>query len=365
MDDQTVTLIVTPRERFGMARESLLSIFAATRRRFDLIYVDCGVNAALSDWLDQQAGLRGFRILRPGMVAPNEARNLGLRLASTRYVVFIDNDVLVAPGWLDALLDCAHQEQADIVAPLTCQGLPSQQMIHQAGGSLLEDPEAFFAQPAGQRTIVDRHFLAGRRIADVAAQLHRSPIGACEFHCVLVRRTLFDWIGPLDERLLASREHLDLCLAATQAGKKIVFEPNAVVTYVFPNRFAPLSRADWRYFMLRWSPQWVDQSISHFEAKWGLRSDPSTRSSDVLSWRLIQGIAKPLTASIPGTARFMLWRLLCSAVLARACQYASRLQVHLDQRRRRLAHASARRHGTGTGNSSGSGSGKGDFAISH
>jgi len=31
-------------------------------------------------------------------LAPNEARNMGVGEVTTRYVVFIDNDVLVTPG---------------------------------------------------------------------------------------------------------------------------------------------------------------------------------------------------------------------------------------------------------------------------
>lgn len=39
-----------------------------------------------------------------------------------------------------------------------------------------------------------------------------------EFHCVLVRTAAFDSIGPLDEGLLSSREHLDLCLQVRANG---------------------------------------------------------------------------------------------------------------------------------------------------
>ena len=343
MNERNVTLIVSPRERFGVARESLLSIFAHTQQRYELIYVDCGVDALFSDWLDQQAGLRGFRILRPGLVTPNEARNLGLKLVSTQYVVFIDNDVIVAPGWLDAMINCANDETADIVAPLTCQGLPLHQTIHQAGGSLLDDPMSFFAQPAGERIIVDQHAFAGQRVAQVATKLRRAATGSCEFHCVLVRRSLFDWIGPLDERLLASREHLDLCLAATQAGKKIVFEPAAIVSYLFPSRQRPMNRADWHYFALRWSPSWLAQSVEHFEHKWGLRPPLNSPGHGQHEWRLFEGLVKPLLRAIPGTARNNTWQRICAVVLRQLCRQASELLVRHDQRRRANKRAAGSR----------------------
>ena len=55
-------------------------------------------------------------------------------MAETEYVVFVDNDVLYTEGWLDRLVACADETGAEVVAPLTCQGLPAHTEIHHAGG---------------------------------------------------------------------------------------------------------------------------------------------------------------------------------------------------------------------------------------
>src|SRR5207249_8335576 len=51
-------------------------------------------------------------------LVPNEARNIGLRRVRTRYVVFIDNDAVPAPGWLERMVECAEETGAWVVGPL-------------------------------------------------------------------------------------------------------------------------------------------------------------------------------------------------------------------------------------------------------
>ena len=78
-----VTLIVVPRERFGVALRSLESIYANTQFPFRLIYVDAGSPAAVARALAAQAKARGFELLRvDSLLAPNEARNLVRRVPS-------------------------------------------------------------------------------------------------------------------------------------------------------------------------------------------------------------------------------------------------------------------------------------------
>ena len=36
---------------------------------------------------------------------------LGLERATTLYVAFLDNDVVVEPGWLEALVRCAEESK--------------------------------------------------------------------------------------------------------------------------------------------------------------------------------------------------------------------------------------------------------------
>jgi len=128
MQSALVTSVVVPRERFSIAQHSLESIYKHTRP-FELIYVDGGSPRAVSRWLDQAATQYGFRLLRSKQyLMPNQARNIGLAEVKTKYVVFIDNDVIVWPGWLESLIECAEETGAWIVGPVVCIGKPGEDM---------------------------------------------------------------------------------------------------------------------------------------------------------------------------------------------------------------------------------------------
>jgi GT2 family glycosyltransferase len=261
-----VTLVVSPRERFSHTQAALESIYAHTQMPFKLVYVDGGSPLAIRDYLQQQAQARNFDLIRTdSFLAPNQARNLGLARVDTEYVVFIDNDVEVSPGWLQSLVTCAQETHATVVCPLTCIGHPLGERIHLAGGEARIVLHVQGEQK--QRRVHEKHYFVNRLVADVQDQLHRRPCEFAEFHCMLVRRSLFDLTGPLDENLLSTREHIDFCLTVAQVGGTVYCEPASVVTYV-P---AVLSRgSDLAFFMLRWSDEWETRSLKYFRKKWDL-----------------------------------------------------------------------------------------------
>jgi len=66
-----------------------------------------------------------------------QARRRVADLIDTKYAVFMDNDVLVHPGWLERLYACAEETGAGIVGPLYLWGADAQaDTIHMAGGEL-------------------------------------------------------------------------------------------------------------------------------------------------------------------------------------------------------------------------------------
>ena len=272
MKEDLVTVVVVPRERFSETRSALERMYAVTAAPFPLVYVDGGSPRHIREYLEAQAKERGFKLIRTDYyLAPNEARNLAVRAVGTKYVVFIDNDVLVTPGWLDALVTCAEETGAWAVGPVYCIGPPELETIHMAAGT------CHVIEEAGRRRLIDRHREVGKRWADVRDSLKREPAQMIEYHCVLLRMEALERIGPLDEALLSDREHHDLCMLIQQAGGTIYFEPASVVTWMAP---PPLAWSDLPFFLRRWSESWNRSSLEHFDRKWKL--DEEER-------RLVQG----------------------------------------------------------------------------
>ncbi|MDJ0680427.1 MAG: glycosyltransferase [Xenococcaceae cyanobacterium MO_167.B52] len=266
MNKPEVTLVVVPRERFSYTRESLESIYQYTSYPFSLVYVDGNSPEKTQKYLAQQAEEKQFKLVRTEKyLAPNQARNIGLKYVNTKYVVFVDNDIHVAPGWLEKLVQCAEETAAAVVCPLVCIGKDLHSKIHLAGGEARIILEVKKHQM--RRKVHEKHYFVNRPVAEVKDQLHRRECEFAEFHCLLVRKNIFDRIGLLDQKLLSTREQTDFSMNVINAGEKIYCEPTSVTTYVPDSGF---EWSDLTYFMLRWSDAWELASLKHFMQKWNL-----------------------------------------------------------------------------------------------
>jgi glycosyltransferase involved in cell wall biosynthesis len=298
------TIIVSPREQFCVARRSLDSIYDHTETPFDLVYVDAGSPRELRRWLDRESVARGFRLLRSSsFLTPNEARNWALEHVQTELIAFVDNDLLVTPGWLAGLIECADATGATAVGPLILEGEPEDGIIHMAGGACRFEGEA------PKRSFHTSHLLQKRRVSQLGARLERAACDFVEFHCLLVRRDAFDRLGPLDEGLLNTREHLDLCLQIHAAGGSVFFEPASVVTYKSP---PPLELADIPFFLRRWCDDWTIRSLEHFIAKYGLdpaylkRAEIAAARREVVFLPVVGVVERMLGMRAAGAVRAML-----------------------------------------------------------
>lgn len=310
MVDPIVTIVVSPRERFSCTRESLESIYAYTEIPFKLVYVDGNSPAQVRRYLETQAQDKQFQLLRTDYyLSPNQARNLGLSQVTTQYVVFMDNDVVVTPGWLTQLVRCAEETGATVVGPLMCQDRPLHETVHFAGGE-----SRIVTDIKGRRHLREKMYKQGRRVVDVRPHLQQARVELAEFHCVLVRTQIFEHIGLLDEAILNTKEHLDFCMNVSEAGGTVYFEPASIVTYV-PG--PPLEWTDVPFYMLRWSDAWQLASLERLRSKWSLAEDGYfTTKYKQVGWRRRATIIRPLSRRL---------------TLGLKSHHLERLLVHLDK----------------------------------
>ena len=102
MDAPAVTLVVPTRGRAAYLEVTLDSLSRQrTGTPFELLVVDDGA----TDTTPVVAERFGARLIRHGeRRSLNAARNSALREARAGLIAFVDDDVLVPPGWLDALV---------------------------------------------------------------------------------------------------------------------------------------------------------------------------------------------------------------------------------------------------------------------
>ncbi len=283
-----VTLVVVPRERFSCTQESLESIYEHTTIPFNLIYVDGNSPNKVHQYLQQQAQAKNFQLLRTDYyLTPNQARNLGLSHVKTPYLVFMDNDVIVTKGWLKSLVACAEESEAAVVGPLMCQEKPLHEIVHFAGGE-----SHIWVDQLGRRRLKEKMYKQGKKVQEIYREISRAETELAEFHCVLVRRSIFEKVGYLDEAIMNTKEHLDFCMIVRNAGEKVYFEPASIVTYV-PG--PPLEWTDLHFYMLRWSNAWQLASLKRIQDKWNLAEDGYFQNKyKKMGWRRYGTIIYPL-----------------------------------------------------------------------
>src|ERR1700719_2903374 len=108
MSRPTVSVVIPTRERPDYLEVALSSIAEqATTTGAEVLVVDDGGETTQARALAERFGARYAPHARPSGL--NAARNTGVASSSGELIVFVDDDVRAAPGWLDALTRAAAE----------------------------------------------------------------------------------------------------------------------------------------------------------------------------------------------------------------------------------------------------------------
>ena len=182
---------------------------------FEVIVVDDGCRDETIDALPQIAGVRYHRRAQNGGFIA--ACNDGASLARGESLVFLNNDTIPQPGWLDVLIATfAEHPKAGLVG---AQLLYPDGRLQEAGGVVFADGSAWnygkFESPEDPR-------FAYLRDCDYAS-------GAA----IAIPRALFAQLGGFDTRYApAYYEDTDLAFAVRAAGRRVLYQPAARVIHV-------------------------------------------------------------------------------------------------------------------------------------
>ncbi|MDO1527647.1 glycosyltransferase [Fulvimonas sp. R45] len=181
---------------------------------FEVIVVD---DASPDDSATALARIDGLRLLRNernlGFVG---SCNAGAAAARGDFLLFLNNDTQVMPGWLDRLLDCFAEEPG-------C-GLAGSRLaypdgrLQEAGGIVYADGGAW---NYGRFEDRDDPLFLYRRDADYVS-------GAS----MMIEAALFRQVGGFDTRYApAYCEDMDLAFAVRAAGRRVIYQPASLVVH--------------------------------------------------------------------------------------------------------------------------------------
>ncbi|HEY7057124.1 MAG TPA: glycosyltransferase [Vicinamibacterales bacterium] len=175
----------------------------------EVIIVDNASSDGTADWFSDPPSvpfpLRYHRNAENAGFA--KGNNIGAALARGEYLVFLNNDTLVQPGWLTQMIRIAEKDRAVGVVGIK-QLFPYTNVLYHTG-------VVFF--PGGIPQHLYPHLDASLSYVNKERE-YQAVTGAC----LLIGRALFQECGAFDEAYVNGYEDTDLCMTVARRGRKIV-----------------------------------------------------------------------------------------------------------------------------------------------
>ena len=235
----TCSVVVPVHNRAALTSQCLDALLAAPPESAELEIVV--VDDASSDSTAQVLAARADRVRavrHERNVGFAAACNNGAAVATGEWLVFLNNDTLPQPGWLDALLRYASSEER----------------IGFVGAKLLFPNET--VQHAG---VVFAHDLSPHHIYTGFRSDHPAVNKSREFQvvtgaCAAIRRALFEDLDRFDPDFVNGYEDLDLCLRLRRLGYEVHYCHESVL-YHFESatRDYAANERNHELFLRRWS----------------------------------------------------------------------------------------------------------------
>lgn len=119
---ESVDIIICVYNAYEDVKKCIESVYAYTRHPYRLIIVDDNSAELTQKYLEKIAE-ENNNVLLIRNTSENHgytyAANIGLRASNADYNVLLNSDTIVSKHWIDNMIKCAHERNADLVGPLS------------------------------------------------------------------------------------------------------------------------------------------------------------------------------------------------------------------------------------------------------
>jgi len=199
---------------------SILQTSANIKKEFEIIIIDdCSYDSTQNEIGNLTRSYPSIKYHR------NKSRqdfagscNKGAALAMAPYIIFLNNDTIVHENWELSLLDTIKQD--DNIWIVGSKLLFANKTIQHAGVAFRD---ISFITPIHLYKFTPEHF----PLTNIQKDLH-CVTGAC----FIIRKLDFETLGGFDEQFQNGFEDVDLCLKIKRLGKRIIYQPQSVITHL-------------------------------------------------------------------------------------------------------------------------------------
>ncbi len=179
-----------------------------------------GENSDLGVITAEAEGLAGFKVklvIFKGTFNYSAVNNLGVKYASGEYILLLNNDTeVITVNWMEELLMYAQREDVGAVGAKLYYG---DRTIQHAGVVI---------GLGAHRTAGHTHYKQHRQNLGYMGRLcYAQNVTAVTGACLMVKKSLYEEVGGLDEGFAVSLNDVDFCLKLREKGLLNVFTPFA------------------------------------------------------------------------------------------------------------------------------------------
>jgi GT2 family glycosyltransferase len=246
----TCSIVIPVRNRAALTKQCVKVLHDSPPQDIasEIVVVDDGSTDStaqmLADRFDQVRVVRHERNL--GFAA---SCNDGAAAATGEWLVFLNNDTLPQPGWLEALLRHASSDERI--------GLVGSKLLFPNG--TIQHAGVVFA-----RDLSPRHIYTGFPAEHPAVNTSRQ-FQAVTGACALIRRSLFQEAGQFDTQFVNAYEDVDFCFRLRRLGYEVHYCHESVLYHLeSATRDHVLDRQNHELFLKRWSEFVYQDDIEYY-----------------------------------------------------------------------------------------------------